>query len=776
MVCPYCNNNSLPNSAICNHCGVILEIARTTRKKEKSSVGGSRIKAWSICAAIGLVAGIVCWLAGNFLLSVRDRDLAPIIGIVAGVGGALIGLIWMEGAATIRVSQLKRQRHDVQSQIHKIEEAREKRIEELQKTDKEDEKKELDPETRLGIATVHLVDGQIDEGLQQMEQVSKTGIGGRLDFLNNLGVAFARRGQLQLSVDRFQQALREGPNALEPSINLLYSVMQTGDTPSMQKLLAEQNGALKKAAEHPGIANRVGLTFVFAGQPSDGEHMIENALKSGSRFQQADAHNDLGIAKAHEKQFRDAITEFLQALQLDPGHAPSLANIGVVYYGQKKYAEAAKQFESAIAIDPHNGYAHSNLGACLCQMGDINEGIRAFREARLHAVYLFEPNYNLGKVYVENRVLDQAERCLARANEINPYSWKALVAQGVLQFKLNQISRATAVYRAAFDVRPEEPIVLNGLALCASLDGDHTNAEEYFRRALKISARDVNLHVNNAWHYLLCSDVNSATHCLEDAIALNPKFAIACNNMGLCQMEMGAYDAAEQYFEQAIASDPTMGTIHYNLGCNHVAQKALERAILAWEKAKQLESGNADLFTNLGVGYYKKEQFEKAVIEFRRVLHLRQEKGEDYANLGLALARLKRHKEAIEQFEKGLQIDPRNPMLHSNLGLACYFANRIEDAMREWQLVTQISKQYALMRAKKQQSEYDDSTIDFVPLYIAERARFTDPKAPDFEVPFVPGYETARWELIIGDDEIRRLQSLKEERDIRDRLIRAVRL
>jgi hypothetical protein len=44
---------------------------------------------------------------------------------------------------------------------------------------------------------------------------------------------------------------------------------------------------------------------------------------------------------------------------------------------------------------------------------------------------------------------------------------------------------------------------------------------------------------------------------------------------------------------------------------------------------------------------------------------------------------------------------------------------------------------------------------------------------PDYSVPYVPGYQTARWELIIESDEVRRLGFLHEQSDLTERQIRA---
>ncbi len=607
-------------------------------------------------------------------------------------------------------------------------------------------------------------------------QAYKLGVGPRVDFLNNVGVAFARRGQLQLSLDRFSQAIKQNPEVSEPRLNLVYSLMRTGDTDRLRTVLSEQNGSLSSAMNEPAAANRIGISYAMTGDTANGVSYIERIIKKGEKESLADAHNDMGITCAMERDYSEALEHFRDAVKADPGHAPAIANIGVVYYQQERYEDSAERFEAAIIVDPHHGLAHTLHGAALCKLGMHNDGIREFRDAITHQANLFEPQFNLAKTYIEQGIPDQAERHLARAYEINPYSWQTLIAQAVLLFKQNQVEKAMDIYRQALQVRPGDPSILGGLGLCFTLIGEYDQAEHCFKQGLKADERNADMLTNLSWHFLIRSDVENAVKCLEQSLLIDKKGAIANSNMGLCQMDMGAPDAAMGYFRTALQNDSALGSVYYNMGNNYITQKAIENAIDAWEKAKKHETGNADLHTNLGVAYYRKDDFEKASGEFRRVLMLRQERVEDYANLGITFARMKRHKDAIEQFEAGIQIDPMNAMLHSNLGLACFFANRVEEAMREWTEVTRVNAQYARRRGTKQQKEFDDTSIDYMPIYISERALYTQPKIPDYLAPYVPGYATAHYELMINDENLSKLETLKNQQSKIDRSIRSLKL
>jgi tetratricopeptide (TPR) repeat protein len=780
MVCPYCNGHPLPNSPFCNHCGIIFKLAKRAQKPKPV-----KKKANPLLPIFGAIIGAAIFGVIGYLLAKLHSDGSPTTvitdAIAAAVVGAILGYILVIARVTILRSQLTGRRNHLQSEVNKIEKERQERLAEIVGKPTDPNSKivishmsALQPDQRMDLANEYLIMGHVEEAIQQLEQVYRQAKTATVEFLNNCGVAFARRGQFQVAVDRFQQATNVAPERVEPRVNLLHSIASTRDRTSIADLLSSQNGNIETLLNLPSGVNHLSFVYAVSGSPDKAEKLLESNVSQHPR--DAELRNDLGVVKALDNRLKDSLNEFNQALINDPGEACAVANLGLVYHTQGRTEEALQLFAQAVEIDPHNAKLRSLYGAALCKQNYVNEGIREFRESRTHDSSLYESNYNLGKVYIENGILDQAEHCLTRASEVNPFSWQTLVAQAVLFFKQNRVEMAIESYRLAHQAHPDEPIVLGGLALCMALQGDYEQASVLLKRSLESNLKDPDQLNNYAWFYLIQNDIANAVEHLDVIISsINNQHPYACANMGLCQHEMGAFDTAEQYFKTALAGDPDIHTIHYNMGCNYISQKRENEAIKAWEAGKKVEGGNADLHGNLGVAYYKKEQFDKAATEFRRVLNLRQESAIDYANLGLALARMKRYRDAIEQFELGIQIDENNAMLHSNLGLACYFAGRVEDAVQQWRIVSLVNKAYFLRRSSKQEKEYDDTSIDYVALYPQERAVYTAPKVPDFVMNYVPSYSASQLNLIIDSSELNTLRKLRTDITTIERRIRATR-
>jgi predicted O-linked N-acetylglucosamine transferase (SPINDLY family) len=75
----------------------------------------------------------------------------------------------------------------------------------------------------------------------------------------------------------------------------------------------------------------------------------------------ADAHNNLGLARAAQDMPDEAFACYQRALQAEPGHMGALANLGNMYKDQACLVEAIACYRRALALRPHEASIHSNL-------------------------------------------------------------------------------------------------------------------------------------------------------------------------------------------------------------------------------------------------------------------------------------------------------------------------------------------------------------------------------------------------------------------------------
>ena len=349
MICPYCSTRNLPQSTACAHCGAILRGEATTKQAAKRPLKPSRI--WRL-VAIG-VATLVGAAVGGALAHSAELPLINYIIPGALIGAALVYLV--SGGKTLYLSNLYRARLvTLQRRINGALSSAQDRYEAELKKDASA------PQTRLNLGVLQLLQDEIEKSVQTFQQAQRVGAAGA-DFDNNAGVALARRGSLAQSRDMFQRAVSRNGNTPQPHANLARVLVASGDgvstesgpTPA-ERAMQELRGVLTLDAQNPAYFNRLGILLCLEGQPDQAEAQFSQALKLGgtSPDARADARCDLGVARFLGGHPREAAREFSAVLGADPGHARSLANLGMLQLLQGDIDAGLERLQNAAPAGP----------------------------------------------------------------------------------------------------------------------------------------------------------------------------------------------------------------------------------------------------------------------------------------------------------------------------------------------------------------------------------------------------------------------------------------
>ena len=77
----------------------------------------------------------------------------------------------------------------------------------------------------------------------------------------------------------------------------------------------------------------------------------------------------------------DAIEAYQKALELNPGAAGALVNLGTIYYRQRKFADAETYYREALDADPSYPLAQFNIGNLYDELGRLEEAQEHYRLA-----------------------------------------------------------------------------------------------------------------------------------------------------------------------------------------------------------------------------------------------------------------------------------------------------------------------------------------------------------------------------------------------------------
>ena len=163
-----------------------------------------------------------------------------------------------------------------------------------------------------------------------------------------------------------------------------------------------------------------GLGSVYLKQEKNNEarESFERTVKLKTNYPKTltNAWNNLGILAAREGKMPEAISDFQEALRLDPEHVVALDNLGAAYRQLQNWDEARKTLERALKVKPDDPEANYSLGMVFAQNDDTERAYQFLRRA-----LQFRPDYpealnNLGILYLRTQRVDEAvasfEECI----------------------------------------------------------------------------------------------------------------------------------------------------------------------------------------------------------------------------------------------------------------------------------------------------------------------------------------------------------------------------
>jgi tetratricopeptide (TPR) repeat protein len=137
---------------------------------------------------------------------------------------------------------------------------------------------------------------------------------------------------------------------------------------------------------------------------------------------------------------------------------------------------------------------------------------------------------------------------------------------------------------------------------------EELSAEQYFKRAyVKYEG----------------GDLGGAIADYDEAIRLNPRFAMAYNNRGNMRYKKGDVAGAVGDYDQAIGLNPHQAQAYSNRGSGRATLGDLGGAIADFGEAIRLNPQEATVYSNRAEVYFASKQYERALADFKKANELR---------------------------------------------------------------------------------------------------------------------------------------------------------
>jgi tetratricopeptide (TPR) repeat protein len=192
---------------------------------------------------------------------------------------------------------------------------------------------------------------------------------------NNLGLAYAKEGSVEKSIEEFDQAIEFNPDEGELYYNRGISYVMKGD---LDQAIAQFRRGLELKPAAVEIHNNLGVALFTKGLPEEALQQFQESLRIEPN--NADTHYDLGGLLLKYGKLDEAVAQYRETLAMAPEKAEAFDNLGNALSMKGDDDDAIVQYEKALAIKPNNADTRCNLANALARTGRRKEAIAQYRQ------------------------------------------------------------------------------------------------------------------------------------------------------------------------------------------------------------------------------------------------------------------------------------------------------------------------------------------------------------------------------------------------------------
>ena len=380
------------------------------------------------------------------------------------------------------------------------------------------------------------------------------------------------------------------------------------------------------------------------------------------------ARYNLGRAHVARGEWEQARQQFAEAVNQRPDYLPARLALAQLQVMRGEFEAALKSVAQVLAIDKKNRSAHMIEASALI-------GQKKYAEARqlLQAMQQVDPDapdvaVSLGMVALSEGKLPEAEGIFRKAYDANPKDARTLAGlvrtlveenenDRAIQFLQGEVSKdpsrndlhmalgTVAIRAGSFDLALSEfQTVLNALDKNAKARGEvymwmgitYRHKADPVRAAAALSKAKEILPDNPMIANELALSLDGAGHKAEalqaydQAIKLDPRNAIAMNNMAFLMAEGGGdLDQALTYAQRAKQILPNLNEVSDTLGWIYLKKNLSDNALDIFQELVTKAPGNATYRFHLGMALAQKGDKPRALKELQQALRSNPPKDEE---------------------------------------------------------------------------------------------------------------------------------------------------
>ncbi|HSA84928.1 MAG TPA: tetratricopeptide repeat protein [Nitrospira sp.] len=261
--------------------------------------------------------------------------------------------------------------------------------------------------------------------------------------------------------------------------------------------------------------------YIEAANYSKARVALRNVLKIDPK--DADAYVLFARVEEKEKNWRNAIQLYQEAVRIDPGHTAALIALGKYYLEARLSERVGETADAVLKKEPRHPQAHALKIASQAMTEEATSSAISKAEA-LAKEFPTEPDVAilLATLYDQLRRYRDAEATLRRALESHPRDLDLLNNLNVVLIRANDLVGAETVIRRMIETEPESMDHRLRLVRFYVKQGAYDKAEAVLRHAVALDPNSEQRRLVLADFLLSRKDVSSAEQVLLESTARLP--------------------------------------------------------------------------------------------------------------------------------------------------------------------------------------------------------------------------------------------------------------
>jgi tetratricopeptide (TPR) repeat protein len=345
-------------------------------------------------------------------------------------------------------------------------------------------------------------------------------------------------------------------------------------------------------------------------------------INSGNRSNLYNAYLRRGQFYTKNKEYKAAISDFSEAIKINPENYALYGDRGYAYICAKDYDLARIDLDSAVRLKSTYGYYYYLRGIVLREKKQYDQSITDFAEAIRLEPKKASHYHERGISYHRNHEYARAIADYDEAIRLDAKNIEYYLSRGESFIEIKKYESAINDYNKALTIEPKNARIFTQRGEAYFYKGDYHLAIAEFNKLIKLDHKEYTYYVMRGAAFFNAGDYDKAIADFSEAIRLNSTEATAYSNRCEAYKDKGDYDRAIVDCNQALSLDPKYANAYLHRAKAHMGKGSYDRAISDYNQAVQLNPTDARVYHARGNAYADNGQIESAIADFNQALRI----------------------------------------------------------------------------------------------------------------------------------------------------------